>query len=79
MHPSNNRVLTELALNDSEQTYEYVSSTEQKVGREEGDPIEGERPHTLWVADQVKHPDQHTTQAEIHRSAVHDDPVVALQ
>jgi len=79
MHNSINGGLTELALNDSEQTYEHVSSTEQKVGREEGDPIEGERQHTVQIADQVKHPDEHTTQAEIHRSAVHDDPVMALQ
>ncbi len=62
-------------LTASEQTYEHVSSAEQKVCGKEGDPVEGERPHTVWVANQVKYPDQHTTQAEIHWSAVHYDPI----
>lgn len=48
------------------------------MGREEGNSIEGERLQVAGTAGEVKDPDQHTAQAEIHRSAVHDDPVMAL-
>lgn len=60
------------------QTYEHVSGTQQKVGREEGHSIEGKRLQVAGTTGKVKDPDQHTAQAEIHRPAVHDDPVMAL-
>lgn len=46
--------------------------------REEGDAVEGEGLHAAGAPRQVKDPDHHTAQAEVHRSTVHDDPVMAL-
>lgn len=46
--------------------------------REEGYSIERERLKVAGTTNKIKDPDQHTAQAEIHRPAVHDDPVMAL-
>lgn len=46
--------------------------------REEGDAVEGEGLQAAGAPGEVKDPDHHAAQAEVDRSAVHDDPVVAL-
>jgi len=48
------------------------------VAGEEGDSVEGEGLKAAGAARQVKEPDEQATQAEVHRPAVHDDPIVAL-
>lgn len=59
-------------------TYEEVSSAEQEVCGEEGDPVEGERQQPTRSTPQVKDQHQHAAQAEVGGPAVHDDPVMAL-
>lgn len=60
-------------------TDEHIPDTEQKVGREEGDTVEGERLQAARASRQVKDPDHHTAQAEVDRPTVHNDPVMALR
>lgn len=59
-------------------TNKHISDTKQEVCREEGDSIEGERLQAARASREVKDPDHHTAQAEVHRPTVHNDPVVAL-
>ena len=59
-------------------TDEHVSGTEQELPWEEGDPVQREGLQAAGAAGQVKDPDEDAAQAEVHRPAVHDDPVVAL-
>ena len=59
-------------------TDEHVSGAEQELSWEEGDAVEGEGLEAAGAAGQVKDPDEDAAQAEVHRPAIHDDPVVAL-
>lgn len=46
--------------------------------REEGDAIESEGLQASRASRQVKDPDHHAAQAEVHWTTVHDDPVMTL-
>lgn len=59
-------------------TDEHVSGTEQELSGEEGDAVQGEGLQAAGAPRQVKHPDEDAAQAEVHRPAVHNDPVVTL-